>query len=340
MRSRCLITITTYRGARHFTLTQFVRRIAAGVVAGLALALLTGGLAIHWLSEKVTSLQVELTELDLERQRVEQSRQQLLTAKRDLDRAVAAQSDDLVQLREELAHIETIIGLEEGHEHAPLPQRVMTATQTAMEKRLMLNTIPNGSPVERRGVTSSFGNRTHPVHGRQAFHGGIDLRAPRGTPVHATADGVVQWAARHADSGMGKMVEVVHNHGFTTVYGHLDSIKVKPGQYVRKGDQLGAAGNTGVATAPHLHYEVRYLQRRLNPAPFMRWSLEDYDLLFEREDRVQWQSLADAVRRLTHPQERPSSLGEPALSVIWPLPANSTSMATSKAGSPRPERFP
>lgn len=331
MRSRCLITITTYRGARHFTLTQFVRRIVAVGAAALAFAVLVGGLTIHWLSGQVGSLQTEIANLEEERHRAEQDKRRLLADKRELGRAVAAQSEDLLQLRDELAHIETIIGLEDAYEDAPLPQRMMTATQTALEKRLMLDSVPNGYPVEPRGVTSSFGNRVHPVHGRKAFHGGIDLRAPRGTPVHATADGVVQWAARHQEGGMGKMVELVHNHGFTSVYGHLDSIAVKPGQYLRKGDKVGTAGSTGVATAPHLHYEVRYLQRRLNPVPFLRWSLEDYDLLFENEDRVQWQSLADAVRRLTHPQERPSSLMEPALSVIWPLPASSTSTASSKA---------
>lgn len=330
MRNRCLITITTYRGARHFTLTQFVRRVAAGLIAGLAMTLLVGGLSIHWLSGKVIHLQAELAQLDQQRLRAEQDKQGLIADKQQLNRAVAAQSLDLTHLKEELNRIETIIGLEDTtHEDASLPQRMMAATQTALEKRLMLDSIPNGYPVERRGVTSSFGNRLHPVHGHQAFHGGTDLRAPRGTPVHATADGVVQWAGRHNDSGMGKMVELVHNHGFTTVYGHLDKVQVKPGQYLRKGDQVGQAGSTGVATAPHLHYEVRYLQRRLNPSPFLRWSLDDYDLLFENEDRVQWQSLAEAVRQLTSPQEQPSSLMEPALSVIWPLPANSTSMANS-----------
>lgn len=330
MRNRCLITVTTYRGSRHFSLTRFMRRVALGLAAVTALVLLVGGLSIHWLSGRVAHLQGELAALEQERSRIRASKQALATDKQALEHAVSEQSRGLAVLEEELERIEQLIGLETFPE-TPLNERMETASHTALEQRLMLTTVPNGHPVPYQGVTSSYGNRVHPVHGSDAFHGGVDLRASHGTPIKATADGVVQWAGAHKSSGLGKMVQVVHNFGFTTLYGHMSEVEVKPGQHVRKGDPLGRAGSSGVATGAHLHYEVRYLERRLNPQPFLQWSLDDYDLIFEREERVQWQSLADAVRRTAAPQGLPSLLKEPALSATWPWPAASMSMASSKA---------
>lgn len=314
MRSRYLITVTDYRGSRHFTLTQLVRRLLAGTVALMAVVVLSGTLMINFLSSRIGHLNSQVAELQGEQERIQSDKDRLMGEKVRLTASMNDKALSLNLLGDELDRIESIIGLKPTADE-PLPRRMYTASQTAMEKRMMLESVPSGHPVEEKGITSMYGNRRHPVHGNQAFHGGVDLRAPRGTPIHATADGVVQWASRHRDSGMGKMVELVHNHGFTTVYGHMDEIKVSVGDYVRKGDVLGTSGSTGVATAPHLHYEVRYLQRRLNPEPFLDWSMEQYDLVFEQEERVQWQSLAEAVRRTTNAPERQWSQLEPALSV-------------------------
>lgn len=151
-----------------------------------------------------------------------------------------------------------------------------------------------------------------------ALHGGIDFSAPRGTPIHATADGVVEWAAHHDSSGMGKMIRLIHNYGFSTVYGHLDGIEVKPGNYVRRGDLIGYSGNTGASTGPHLHYEVRHLNRRLDPATFLRWSISEYDILFANEDRVEWESLVEIIRSKARATERPSLLPVQSWSATLP----------------------
>ncbi|MFW5927149.1 MAG: M23 family metallopeptidase, partial [Wenzhouxiangella sp.] len=229
----------------------------------------------------------------------------LVAERGTLQEEVEDKARALMAVSDELDQIEMLIGLQPEPEQ-PLVQRLDTASQTALEKRLMLETIPSGSPVENQIVTSNFGMRQHPIKQRSAMHGGVDLRAPRGTPVHATASGVVEWASEHKNSGLGNMVKVVHNHGFSTIFGHLDRIEVDVGNYVERGDLLGYSGNTGVSEAPHLHYEVRYLQRRLDPGPFLEWSLEDYDVLFAKEDRIQWESLAKVIRRTASVPERPS----------------------------------
>ena len=136
------------------------------------------------------------------------------------------------------------------------------------------------------------------------------LRAQVGTPIYATADGIVEWAAEHKSSGLGILVIIQHNFGFATYYGHLSRAVVKPGDYVRKGDLIAYSGNTGLSSGPHLHYEVRHLQRRLDPRPFLEWSLARYESLFEKEGRVQWDSLAKAIKDRLNIQVPRSSLAE------------------------------
>ncbi len=112
-------------------------------------------------------------------------------------------------------------------------------------------------------ITDGFGRRTDPFTGRQAFHKGLDLAARRGTPVIATADGVVVYSGR--DGGFGRVVKLSHGFGYTTVFGHLDKILVKPGDEVRRGDTIGLLGSSGRSTGPHLHYEVHVDGRAVNP---------------------------------------------------------------------------
>lgn len=303
MRDRHTITITDYRGARHYTLSQLMRRLLLGMGAVLGLIVLTGSLVLYILSHKVGDLKGRVEGLQTYHSELEKNNQGLIDEQNRLLAAVREKSDELTMLSDEVGQIEMMIGLKPEPD-IDLHQRIDTASQTALEKKLMLQSIPSGFPVARRGITSQFGMREHPVRGEQAFHWGADLKAERGTSVYATADGVVEWAALHKSSGLGKMVKLNHNYGFSTIYGHLDKITIKAGRYVRAGDLLGYSGSTGVTNGPHLHYEVRYLQRRLDPASFLDWSLDNYDTLFTREERVQWESLAEVVRRTASVPER------------------------------------
>jgi murein DD-endopeptidase MepM/ murein hydrolase activator NlpD len=116
-------------------------------------------------------------------------------------------------------------------------------------------------------MTDGFGRRRDPFTGRRAFHKGLDISARRGTPVTAPADGVVVFTGRNG--GLGKTVRIAHGFGFTTVYGHLDSIAVEPGDELRRGDIVGELGNSGRSTGPHLHYEVHLDGKAVNPLYYM-----------------------------------------------------------------------
>lgn len=128
--------------------------------------------------------------------------------------------------------------------------------------------IPSIMPVAAVRLSSNYGMRTHPVLGGRRAHKGVDLASPVGTPIHATADGVVskaQWF-----SSYGLYVSIEHGGEIETRYGHMSRLNVAAGQQVHKGDIIGFVGATGRATGPHLHYEVRVNGEAVNPLPYMQ----------------------------------------------------------------------
>jgi murein DD-endopeptidase MepM/ murein hydrolase activator NlpD len=128
--------------------------------------------------------------------------------------------------------------------------------------------IPSRMPVERVNLTSDYGTRIHPVLGGRRAHKGVDLAAPVGTPIYATADGVVGRADWFSSYGL--YVSIEHGGNLQTRYGHMSRLNVAAGQQVRKGDIIGFVGSTGRSTGPHLHYEVRVAGEAVNPLPYLQ----------------------------------------------------------------------
>lgn len=127
--------------------------------------------------------------------------------------------------------------------------------------------IPSIMPLASAKLTSNYGMRTHPVVGGRRNHKGVDLAAPTGTPVFATADGVVSRA--DVFSTYGLYISLQHGAALETRYAHLSRLAVAAGQRVNKGDIIGYVGSTGRSTGPHLHYEVRMDGVAVNPIPYM-----------------------------------------------------------------------
>lgn len=136
--------------------------------------------------------------------------------------------------------------------------------------------IPAVSPIIPRAgtyrVSSPFGRRVDPVYRRTAFHEGVDFATKIGSPVYVTGDGVVE-RVRYQFFGYGNEIVINHGFGYKTRYAHLNSICVSAGQKLVRGQKIGEVGNTGKSTGPHLHYEVIYKNKQVNPLSFMDLSL-------------------------------------------------------------------
>lgn len=142
--------------------------------------------------------------------------------------------------------------------------------QLAEKKEKLYASIPAIQPVSNKqliALASGFGLRIHPVYKVKKMHNGIDFAASIGTPIYATADGTVKTVSVRF-SGYGKMVEIDHGFGYRTRYAHMHDFAVKRGQNVKRGDLIGYVGNTGLSTAPHLHYEVFINDQRVDPVHY------------------------------------------------------------------------
>jgi len=127
--------------------------------------------------------------------------------------------------------------------------------------------IPLGYPVNGT-ISSRFGRRIDPFTKRPAWHSGLDIKAPLGSDIKATADGVVRRAT--FDSKYGRYVLIDHKNGFKTLYGHCRKLLVKAGTLVKRGQTIALIGNSGRSTGPHLHYEVRYKDKVIDPRSYVR----------------------------------------------------------------------
>jgi murein DD-endopeptidase MepM/ murein hydrolase activator NlpD len=185
-------------------------------------------------------------------------------------------ADRYADIREKnIGHADLIIGL---HERVDKVRRKLyiesksqdEVVQLAEKKEKLYASIPAIQPVANKqliALASGFGLRIHPVYKVKKMHNGIDFAASIGTPVYATADGTVS-KVEVRFSGYGKMVEIDHGFGYRTRYAHMHDFAVKKGQNVKRGDLIGYVGNTGLSTAPHLHYEVLINDQRVDPVHY------------------------------------------------------------------------
>ena len=149
--------------------------------------------------------------------------------------------------------------------------------------------IPAIQPVSElslKQMASGYGRRVDPVYGTVKMHEGMDFACDIGTPVYATGNGTV--TAAQWNSGYGNMIEIDHGYGYTTRYAHLSRIDVNPGQSVTRGDLIGASGNTGKSTGPHVHYEVRLRGVAQNPVNYYFYDLspEEYAAMISHAENA------------------------------------------------------
>ena len=157
--------------------------------------------------------------------------------------------------------------------------------EMAKNKNEMLACIPAIMPVKDTDIyriSSHYGQRTDPFYKVTKFHGGIDFSGPVGLGIYATGDGVVKKVEKNKN-GYGNNILVDHGFGYMTRYAHLNTIMVKKGDKVKRGQEIGTMGNTGKSTAPHLHYEVIKNNKTVNPINFFYNDItpEEYDKILE-----------------------------------------------------------
>ncbi|MHB1992710.1 M23 family metallopeptidase [Metallibacterium scheffleri] len=284
------------------------RMLALGALAAVALTLVTLGMALSWLVysprdhalAEVRALRAQLSAQQAEIGSVQRGSQRDLNALAVKLGQLEAQSLRLGALGERLARAGKLDGGEFNFDAGPalggpevplqqagaLPQHIdrgLTALrlrfdaqqiQLGLLERLLLDrkvdaaAQPSGMPVANGFIDSYYGPRTDPFTGGHEFHTGLDIDASAGTPITSVARGIVSFAG--VRNGYGKVVEVDHGNGYLTRYAHAEKLLVHVGEAVRTGQVLALVGSTGRSTGPHVHFEVWYRGKVINPLAFVQ----------------------------------------------------------------------
>ena len=303
------ITINDDNGVRQFNLHQIIKKAALYVIAFLGFIALVAIGTILYLNSSVDSIEDKRKEVQSAFLQLKEKNKELDDTMKRTQLALIDKKKELSEVSDSLSEIETMIGMTPVAEMS-LQERVSATKLNSEHMATLMQFIPSGSPVEYKGITSKFGYRIHPTLNRRELHRGLDMKAKMNTPVYATADGIVEWAGFHKRSGFGKLIILQHNYGFRAYFGHLNKIVIKSGKFVKKGDLIAYTGNSGMSSGPHLHYEIRFIQRAVNPYEFVKWSVTNYKDIFEKEKKIPWQSLITATAHIKVPkptQTLPSS---------------------------------
>lgn len=281
------------KGQKNFN-TSFFRKVAYGVLGVAAVGAVSLGVMQYKINQ-YNSVQQELAEYRATKAAQEKKLDELnkLTTKVQQDMAALSKVED--QLRQQMEksgmHVpkKTLDPAQYSGKGGPGDMsKLMTRMDITMEQNknmratiqaqtkdlqkllailkednMRKDAAPNHWPLMGGTITSRFGSRRDPVVGGRENHPGIDIGAAYGTPIYAAGAGYVEQAEWYY--GYGKFILIDHGYGYETAYGHLSSINVEPGQYVKKGDFIGRVGSTGYSTGPHLHFEVRQNGKQVNP---------------------------------------------------------------------------
>ncbi len=254
-----------------------IRKIYLKILGILALVLVVSSIFSYIANLKFLS---EMQEIKAEKHKLAQEIKTMALEKQEIEKERLLLNSKLKSLEDKLLLVEDYLS-KRGVIKSSLPVGGRSTNKASydlsylqfLEKRAdylhtSIRGIPLGYPVYGR-ITSHIGWRKNPFGSGYEFHSGIDITAPQGSKVLATADGVVEFAGWYGD--YGKTVIIRHPSGYLTLYGHLSQIDVKEGQKVKAGDVVGRVGSTGRSTGPHLHYEVIKDNKPMDPSKFLAW---------------------------------------------------------------------
>lgn len=304
------ITINDDNGVRQFNLHQIMKKFLLYIVSFIGFVSLLAVGTILYLNHSVDAIEIKRQNMESAYASLKDKNLELDNVMKNTQLALIDKKRELIEVSDSLSEIETLIGIAPVADMS-LQERVSATKLNSEHMTTLMQFIPSGSPIEYKGITSSFGYRIHPTLNRKELHRGLDMKAKMKTPVYATADGIVEWSGFHKKSGFGNLVILQHNYGFRSYYGHLNKVVIRSGKFVKKGDLIAYTGNSGMSSGPHLHYELRFIQRAVNPFEFVKWSVNNYKTIFEKEKKIPWQSLITAtanIRILKPTRARQSSL--------------------------------
>ncbi|EKO3561716.1 peptidoglycan DD-metalloendopeptidase family protein [Vibrio fluvialis] len=292
MKENVIVSVSSIHGTRHFHIGKWFRHCLKGFGYVLLAGAVAAGGVIYYLVGEVDFAKLKQQELESQSTSLNEEVASLKELKDNLENDLLEREEKMQIVSDRLGDLEKVLGVEDSG--AELESRLDTAAITSSVRMVMLTQIPSGAPVHNARISSGYGKRVHPVTGQVKFHRGQDFAVNTGTPVYAPADGVVE-VTRASSKGSGNFLRLQHSYGFSSSYSHLQKFAVKSGDFIQKGDLIGYSGNSGLSSGPHLHYEIRFVGRSLDPRPFVDWGVNDFESIFTKVRGIRWESLVNKV---------------------------------------------
>ncbi|MFN1581436.1 M23 family metallopeptidase [Vibrio rotiferianus] len=306
MKDQLTISVSTINGSRHWCVTKAMQTRLKSLLAAMSIGICATTGLVFYLYSAVDSAELKQAELAQHSVGLSEELAQLKQLKSELESDLSEREEQITTVSERLSDLESSLGMATGVDLANLESRLDTAAIASNVRIAMLTQIPSGSPVGKERISSGFGKRIHPITKTTKMHRGLDFAVNIGTPIYAPADGVAE-VTRRSKKGSGNFLRLQHSFGFSSSYSHLKSFKVKSGEFVKKGQLIGMSGNSGLSSGPHLHYEIRFVGRALNPRPFVDWNVNEFEAIFSKERGIRWESLVNTVEQRVAKQLQLSS---------------------------------
>ncbi len=291
MQDRLVISIADEKGMKQFSMRKRnTKFIFIGTVA-VCLLFLISFLGMRFLMAQINDIAFQKKNSLMQYHSIYQKNTILKNIIKEKD-------SELSEVNSKIDKLEGIINIGENNKHSQFDKADLQ-NLTDEQRLLLLSLIPNGSPLKDFEVKTPTAQRLHPLKNKIGIEGGMDYITPKKTPVYATADGAVVLIQNNGKTGFGNLIKITHSFGFTSMYAHLDTISVKKGDFIQKGQLIGYSGNSGKSNGDRLYYEVSFLNTSLNPTYYADWNIDNFDAIFQEENSIDWHSLVWAIEDVT-----------------------------------------
>lgn len=293
MQDKFVVTIADESGSRQFSLPRSAKKIIFSTILILAIVILSCFFLMRFLMQRIDNI---ILDKNIALSEYRYIRQKNDTLKDEIDQ----KNRELTLISQKIGELENIVDLKKNIQEVPT-EKIDLQELSSSEKSLLLSLIPSGEPVNFY-TARNLGFQKMSSIGRGKINStGYDYIMPDGTPVYASADGVIDLIGS-GKSSYGRLIKITHSFGFSSLYAHLEKSLVKKGDFVQKGQLIGYSGHSGDVSKGTLYYEVRFLGKFLNPSTYVAWNVENFEEIFEKNSDIDWRSLVWAIQDITQLQ--------------------------------------
>lgn len=300
MQNKLVITIVDEKGSRQFQAHKHIKKIVfwgvlifVGLIVGVFFAM--------------KMLMQTIDEIALE-QNIAISEYRYISQQNDnLKDQIAQKNNELSVINQKIGDLESILSTQKNNQKIQAKiEEIDLKALSLEEKKMVLTLIPNGDPLPSYKSKNPARSRENPS--KLAL--GLDYGVRVGSPVYATADGVVDSVRTNYKRGFGSFIKLNHSLGFGSLYAHLDKVLVKRGEFVRRGDLIGYSGRSGAVGSGVLYYEVWFINRPRRTQEFASWNLESFDALLQSYKEIEWRGLVWILQDVLKLQNYQNTLKE------------------------------